>query len=292
MTELSTSRPTASTVVELPDGRVLALAETGSRAGAPVVFLHSAPGSRVFDPDPAVTVACAVRLITVDRPGYGGSTALPEGAIPTLARMADDVAVALRRLGVVGAGVIGWSAGGRVAVALAARHPELVRSVAIVGTPAPHDEVPWIPSAQADQLRNMRADPARGYLTLAGLLAERLAATGAVPELVAGTPADQSLLVDAHLRARVSGMLAEAFRTGTYGSAADVIAAEAVPWGFDLSAVAAPLGAFYGAADAIPTEAGSWYVERVGRGRLHIVPAAGHLVVVAAWREILAALSP
>lgn len=42
-------------------------------------------------------------------------------------------------------GAVGWSAGGRIALALAARHPDLVRSAALAGTPAPDEEVPWVP---------------------------------------------------------------------------------------------------------------------------------------------------
>jgi pimeloyl-ACP methyl ester carboxylesterase len=49
-------------------------------ADAPVVLLcHSAPGSGSFDPDPAATAAAGVRLIAVDRPGYGGSAPVKDG---------------------------------------------------------------------------------------------------------------------------------------------------------------------------------------------------------------------
>ncbi len=45
-------------------------------------------------------------------------------------------------------GVAGRSAGGRIALALAARHPQLVNRVVVLGTPAPHEHIPWIPRDQ------------------------------------------------------------------------------------------------------------------------------------------------
>ena len=88
-----------------------------------VVFCHGSPGAGLFDPDPAATQAGNVRLLSVDRPGYGGSQTLAEGRCATAASAADDLAEVLDSLGVQRAGLIGWSAGGRVALALAARRP-------------------------------------------------------------------------------------------------------------------------------------------------------------------------
>jgi pimeloyl-ACP methyl ester carboxylesterase len=56
--------------------------------------------------------------------------------------------------------VVGWSAGGRVALALAARHPDVVRSVAVVCTPAPDDEVAWVPEEYRTMSQAMGSDPA------------------------------------------------------------------------------------------------------------------------------------
>lgn len=292
MTTTSTIHP-ATTLVELPDGRVLAIAETGSSGGPTVVFLHPAPGSRAFDPDPVVTAEAAVRLITIDRPGYGGSSPVLEGSVPTLIGMADDIAFALRRLGIEQVGVVGWSAGGRVAVTLAARHSELVRAVAVVGTPAPDDEVPWIPDEQRQQLQAMRADPVGGYLALAGMLAALVGDVGVNPVgalgLITGV-ADQPLLAADDVRGRLGAMLSEAFRTGAFGASADIIAAEAVPWGYDLADVRAPLATFYGAADTIPVAAGVWYADQVQHGTQHVVPDVGHLLIVSEWAAILASV--
>ena len=60
----------------LGDGRTLAYALWGDPDGETVMLFHGAPGSRLFTPDPEITAEAGVRLITVDRPGYGGSDRL------------------------------------------------------------------------------------------------------------------------------------------------------------------------------------------------------------------------
>jgi pimeloyl-ACP methyl ester carboxylesterase len=121
-----------------------------------VVFCHSAPGAGIFDPDPVETRSRNVRLLSVDRPGYGGSQPLRAGEWATVASAADDLATVLDSLCVDRVGVVGWSAGGRVALALAARRPDLVDRVAVLATPAPDAEVPWIDDDERDELERLR----------------------------------------------------------------------------------------------------------------------------------------
>src|SRR5919204_287660 len=86
-----------------------------------VVFCHCAPGAGQFDPDPARTHASDVTLLAVDRPGYGRSDPIGAERWATVASAADDIAAVLDSLGTGRVGVVGWSAGGRVALAVAAR---------------------------------------------------------------------------------------------------------------------------------------------------------------------------
>src|SRR5262245_57338766 len=104
-----------------------------------VVFCHSAPGAGPFDPTPAQTHASNVTLLAVVRPGYGRSDPVPAGGWATVDSAADDIATVLDSLGAGRVGVVGWSAGGRVALALAARRPDLVDRVVSTATPAPDD---------------------------------------------------------------------------------------------------------------------------------------------------------
>jgi pimeloyl-ACP methyl ester carboxylesterase len=64
--------------VRTGSGRTLAYAETGDPDGAPVFYFHGLPGSRCdFDrPLGQETLeGSGVRLIEVDRPGFGASLA-------------------------------------------------------------------------------------------------------------------------------------------------------------------------------------------------------------------------
>lgn len=280
--------------IALPDGRTLAVRETGDPGGRPVVMLHPAPGSRLFDPGPAATAEARVRLIGVDRAGYGASSPLPEGTAPAIAGHADDTAAALAALGVDDVAAVGWSAGGRVALALAARHPRLVRSVAIVATPAPHEDVPWIPDEHLGMLDRLRDDPGRATSALTAVFAEMAEAPpAAAVGMVSAGPADEATLAaDADGRVRLEAMVAESLAQGAVGMAADIVSYTVVPWGVDPAAVGARTTAFYGEADVmVPPAHGAWYAARVPGSELRSVPGAGHLVALTAWADILRAVA-
>jgi pimeloyl-ACP methyl ester carboxylesterase len=279
----SIGRMTTHTI-PLPDRRVLTADDQGPADGRPVLFLHAAPGSRRFDPDPAATAAAGVRLLTIDRPGYGGSSPLPAGTAPTVAGLADDLAEALRHLGVGPVTVAGWSTGGRMALALAARHPDLVTRAALLGVPAPYQEVPWIPPEQVAQLESMRPDPAGGV----AVLSEVFAPFAADVASVAGGPADEADLADPELRARLQAMLDEGARQGAVGLATDVVAASVTPPGWEPKQVEVPVGLWYGDADLqVGPDHGRWWAGALPDAELHVVPGAGHLVVARAWRDVL-----
>src|SRR3989441_7940644 len=60
--------------VAAADGRTLTIAECGDPDGFPVFLLHGTPGSRFGGQGFASAYACVgARVITYDRPGYGGS---------------------------------------------------------------------------------------------------------------------------------------------------------------------------------------------------------------------------
>ena len=267
----------------------LAVDDPGRADGPVVLFLHSAPGSRRFDPDPAATAAAGVRLLTVDRPGYGESHRVAEGRPPEAAP-ADDLAAVLAALGVTEAAVVGWSAGGRVALALAARHPELVRAVGVVGTPAPDDEVPWVPDGTSTPSRWREPEPETAMATVAAAL--RLAAAdgdGPLATVAAGpatrspSPTPSSALGWWPCWPRPSR------RAGRSGHRHRRRPGRAV--GLRPRPRSPPSSLFYGAADVVvPPAHGEYWVTVIPATDLHVVPGAGHLVVASAWGDALAAV--
>jgi len=121
--------------------------------GDPVVFIHGfGLDLRMWDPQ-WVTFAPRHRVIRYDMRGYGGAS-LPDGPYSHV----DDLLALLDFLGANPAHLVGLSLGGRVALRIAAQHPEAVRSLTLAD-PAMDGHI-W----SADWLRRWRAmtDAAKG----------------------------------------------------------------------------------------------------------------------------------
>jgi 3-oxoadipate enol-lactonase len=106
------------------DGGCLRYATAGD--GTPVVFIHGfGLDSSMWDPQWAA-FAKRHRVIRYDMRGYGGSS-VPEGPYSHT----DDLLALIDFLGAHPAHLVGLSLGGRVALRVAAQHPEVVRSLTL-----------------------------------------------------------------------------------------------------------------------------------------------------------------
>ena len=162
---------------------------------------------------------------------------------------------------------MGWSAGGRVALALAARHPALVERVVVASTPAPDEEVPWLEAGERAALEQLRELPPEDAQAALGRRLESV-----VPE---DSGSDEAF----------------AFTQGTRGLAADIAGYCLQPWGFQPESVEAETLLLYGTRDPVAGPAhGRWWEERLPDARLEVVPGAGHLLPV--WGRALAHLAP
>jgi pimeloyl-ACP methyl ester carboxylesterase len=86
-------------------------------------------------------------------------------------------------------------------------------------------------------------------------------------------------------------MAAEALRQGVTGVAADIVASTIAPWGFDPKAVEVPVALWYGQEDAlVPPDHGAWWAGVLPTSTLTVVPGAGHLLPLLAWKQILASV--
>jgi pimeloyl-ACP methyl ester carboxylesterase len=281
------NEPRIDRTVECPDGRRIGVAEFGSADGAAVVFLHRSPGSRLLDPDPAATAQAGVRLICVDRPGYGATDPV---AAPTRAAAADDLEAVVDALGLEEVALVGWSGGGQFAVEAAARPGVRARSLTLLATPGPYYEVPWaMPPDLVVLCDRVPDDPA------AGLAAAREAMGWFAESPQAGALGDPSP-ADAAARERpgvadaLVAMAQEGARQGVEGIAFDIVAGSLRdPFPFD--AIDVPVDLFGGDADLnVGLEHVDWWAERLGDTRRHVLPETGHLLAVTHWREVLAAL--
>jgi pimeloyl-ACP methyl ester carboxylesterase len=118
--------------------------------GRPLVWLHGAFGGAEVDP----ILAKDRQVIAVELQGHGHTADIDRPL--THEHMADDVAALLRHLKIEQADVFGYSMGGTVALAIAIRHPEVVRKVAINGSYFGKLEEAFGPES-ARQFQNMPA---------------------------------------------------------------------------------------------------------------------------------------
>jgi pimeloyl-ACP methyl ester carboxylesterase len=292
---------------ELASGRTIGVTEFGDRTADRVVVLaHPAPGSSFFDPDPIVTGSHEVRVIAVDRPGCGASTLAPYEA-PTVHGAAADIAEYLASEGITDVGdeddasasssgiqrtigAVGWSAGGRVALALAAAHPNLVDRVAVVATPAPDTDVPWVGEENRMMLESLRhMPPSEAVGSLTAMFDEFMGAEPSPEETVksvATEGVDDAVLGESH--ERLLGMMRGAVAQGNLGMAADIVGYTLLNWGFDPADVAAQTLLLYGEDDAEIGQAhADWYSSRLPDSQVEMVADAGHLVLISQWETVL-----
>ncbi|MCX4472919.1 Pimeloyl-[acyl-carrier protein] methyl ester esterase [Micromonospora sp. MW-13] len=279
-------------IITLRDGRRAMVHRLGAEAGRRVVvFCHPAPGAGAFDPDPAATRAAGVTLLALDRPGYGRSD--PATGWADVPSAADDLAELLDQRGLGPVPVVGWSAGGRVALALAARRPELVRRLAVLATPAPDEEVPWVDPGQREQLAALRGQPVeqvrdRLDAELAGLVPADPQDPQALRTLLGAGPADEAALATPGAARQFADLLATAFAQGARGLVDEIAGYVLRPWGFTPDQVRAATLLLYGADDALAgPEHGRWWRDALPDARLEVVPDAGHLLVVPSWARVL-----
>jgi pimeloyl-ACP methyl ester carboxylesterase len=288
--------------VVLPDGRRVQLWQGGDRSGPAVVFFHGCPDSRraAFSGDAAAREA-GVRLIAVNRPGYGRSDPHPSG----LRSVALDTSTVADLLQVGEFAVLGMSVGGLYALACAALHPARVTAAAVVAGPAVVPELE--PPAHRDDLTGEQ----RSFLArLAGSTVEEAIAavrpefeqyvagldpaddddTALAQRYVAGLhPQDQALLAtqpDADLAAAAREALV---RTDGYLRDAAMMFR---PWEVRPEDVRCPTWLWYGEWDAqASVRNGAWLAAHVPGARLVVRPRTAHLAgLLEHWPEILTTL--
>lgn len=280
----------------------MTLDDVGEPAGVPLLYLHGTPDSRLARPaDDGPAARVGVRLLALDRPGYGGSDALPADGSSWTGPLTRDVAAILDELQLERVALLAWSGGALAALALAAALPAHIAALGIVAGVVPRQayDDPTVREAAAERLRTLElAD------TLPpGQLGE------AVAPLLAPYPCDHALALEhqaehrdpagARELASVAGgadrmadALVEAVRRGLAGVAADV-EAQARPLDVDVATVSCPTRLWYGSADAVtPPAFGEWYARELPAVTLNVVPGAAHYLLFTRWADILRTLAP
>ena len=280
--------PAVDADLTLSDGRNLAYAEWGELGGRPMFLFHGAPASRLFAPNPATTAGAAVRLITVDRPGYGRSDRHPGRQILD---WPNDVVELADALGVSEFDVVGHSSGGPYVLACAHKLPERVNRVGLISCIAPFREPAAEPHADDDDALTglARQNPARAAAEIAQSAAFLVESPERFLDLPRPEP-DTKLLADPDIRRMFLDAIREAVTQGTDAYGWDC-ALERRPWGFALAEIGAEVRIFQGGQDAVvPPSDAEMLSAALPSSHLLLFPGAGHGLILGHWKEILSAL--
>ena len=254
----------------------------GPAGGVPVFLLHGTLGSRLGPrPRPVVLHRLGVRLISYDRPGYGGSDR-DEGR--SVADAAADVETIADDLGLDLFAVVGRSGGGPHALAAAAGLPKRVaRAGALVSlAPAGADSLDWfggMTKANVQEFSTADEDEAKLIESLR-LQADRIRRDPASKISVMReqmTAPDLRVLHDASIRRLLAETYAEALRTGPYGWIDDVLALRR-DWGFRLADIEQPVRLWHGDQDNFsPASHTRWLADQIGeRAQLQVQSDTAH----------------
>ncbi|MGK5678215.1 alpha/beta fold hydrolase [Actinoplanes sp. URMC 104] len=276
----------------LPGGRTLEYLVEGPPGGLPLVLHHGTPSGAVrLAPVFESAARHGLRLVLASRPGYGGSSPHPGRRV---ADVAADTAALLDSLGAAHFVTIGWSGGGPHALACAALLPGRCVGASTIAGVAPYEApgLDWPAGMGEENIAEFEA-AAKGVQALDAFL------TGMADGLARVTAADVveafgDLLSEVDKRALTGGLagyLAESTRysvsAGIAGWREDDLAFLA-HWGFPLADIRVPVAVWQGEQDRmVPPAHGHWLSAHVPGAEVHLLPAEGHLSLLAGIDEVV-----
>ena len=271
--------------VTTPDGRILAVQEGGDPAGRPVLVHNGSPNSRhLYGPHAADAAERGLRLISYDRPGYGGSTPQPGRSH---ASCAADVRAICVSLGIDQLGIWGISGGSAHALACAALLPDLVAGVASLAGLAPYgaEGLDWFDGMgqdNADDFKLMTTDAVASRAKLEQERREALAASAddlrrLLKTLL--TPTDAAVLTG-ELAEHLAYCDHEGLAPGSAGWWEDACA-QVGAWGFELADISVPVLVMHSRQDLfVPFGHGEWLACHIPGVEARLLDDDGHLTLL------------
>jgi len=103
-------------------------------SGIPLIMLHGGVGASEMFGDNLAALAATRQVIAVHLQGHGRTADIDRPLSYEL--MADDISALLKYLKISRADILGYSLGGGVALQTTIRHPQVVRKLVVISTPA------------------------------------------------------------------------------------------------------------------------------------------------------------
>jgi pimeloyl-ACP methyl ester carboxylesterase len=266
----------------LLDGRRLGFAESGPRDGFPVLGFLGTPLSRLAHLGQEAPEAANVRLILVDRPGYGLSDFQSGRALldwpRDVSRLADSLA--LERFA-----VFGMSGGGPHAAACGYALADRVSAVGLVSSPGPVWDRPQLRYSLPPHRQPLVELAERDREAAAKVLLDDCRAQ--LERTARGDDQDDGS-VDPALWERLRAARLEATPEGY---ARDLLILFVSPWGFAPEEISVPALIWHGDRDpAVPLAVAEFYASAIPQSSLTVLAGEGHLILWSHAQEILAAL--
>jgi pimeloyl-ACP methyl ester carboxylesterase len=267
-----------------PDGRALAIQETGDLDGKPVLVHMGTPGSRhLYGPNQRDAAGRGLRLVSYDRPGYGGSSPNPGRRV---ADCVEDVRVICSALEIERLAMWGISGGGPHVLACAALLPDLVTAAASLASLAPYgaEGLDWFAGmgqANVDDFRLFFKDEAAARAKTDQDYAGAKDVTAAAVTKQLGTllgPTDAAV-VPGEMAEFLAYSTREGLASGSQGWWDDNRCL-ALPWGFELGAISVPVLLLHGRQDQfVPFGHGEWLARHIPGVEARLLDGDGHLTL-------------
>ncbi|MFJ7932186.1 alpha/beta fold hydrolase [Peribacillus sp. NPDC096448] len=271
-------------ILQLNDGRKLGYIQYGKKDGIPIFLFHGTPGSRIwFLDDDEVSNSLGIRLISIDRPGYGLSDLKPNR---TVLDWTDDVEELANHLQIENFSVIGVSGGGAYAAACGYKIPQRINSITMVSSVTPFkDGKPPKAMVKENRIAFWLSKNAPWILKLSYKSMVKIMDKSPdkfKKDLKNGnkhlTDWDRQFLqTDEHLEATFRH-LREAYRNQVDEGATEPYLLSKY-WGFDLKDIKVPVYLFHGEEDRMaPVEEIKKVSRIIPECQLHLIPDAGHFL--------------
>ncbi|MEO1206606.1 MAG: alpha/beta hydrolase [Pseudomonadota bacterium] len=279
-----------------PSGRAFSYCEFGAADGHPVLAFHGTPGSRLkYEVAHEAATGLGLRLLSIDRWGYGGTPAPPRDDV-SLHGFGQDMRALIQSLGKSQASIVGISGGGPYAMATAAVLKGKASKLALVAPVAPLVGANAVSSAVADMrmfhklaffgvpkvpgLSRVAFGALRSVLKVNGPAAMRLVTARA-------GPSDRVIACAPENAARLS----ETFRLGlektTRGAAIDMQVFSSA-WDVDVGDIASQTRLWIGTDDRnVPIPPAKALQTKIRKFELTELPGAGHFWITKHYADVL-----
>lgn len=243
-------------------------------AGEPVLLFHGGDGEAVNWAPLMGQLQDHVRVISVDRPGFGLSDAFDYRTVDLRQHAGDFIASLLDALDIESATIVGGSMGGFFALSAAADHPERVRRLVLVGLAV--GAISEIP----DSLRAISANPQLAVEFMKG----RDTLEAQHTQYREMFHVDPATVPELFFETRIAGLRLPS-EQGTWATLLPRAADPDLYFGDDLGTMTMPALVIWGENDMAPVFVGEHIARQLGNGTCTVLPGVAHFPFLEAPEE-------